>query len=492
MKKVLLCILDGLGFDISKFGNPTFEAKFLYDLLKHNPHTMLKTYGRSVGLPESQVGGSEVGHIAIGTGRIVKQYITVIDEDIASLEIEKSKDLLIFLNQLRFKNGCVHILGMFSNGGIHSHTSHYLWAIKFFKKNGVQVRLHIFLDGRDTIAKDALITLSKAISNGDIDVCDIATVQGRRIAMDRDNNLDRTELSISAILSADSTIKSNDPLKTISQFYEKDITDEDIPPFVMESYNGADDNDSFFIINFRTDRIIQTVEALLKHGKDILCMPSFNQKIDSQIGIIFKQNDIKNSLGEVISNNKIHQLRIAETEKYPHVTKFFNGGRTDPFDLEDRIFVKSNDIGGLGAPKMSSSKITEDLILAIKSDRYGFICVNYADTDVIGHTGNFDYAVLAMIEIDKCLRRLHEQCISSNYTLIITADHGNIERMINDDNTPNKCHTFSPVPFIIVSNDNHELKLTQHIRSLVDVAPTILEIMGIEKPIEMTGESLLV
>ena len=491
--KVVLCIFDGFGFKISKFYNPTFEAKFFFNLLKSNPHSLLKASGREVGLPEKQVGGSEVGHMTIGAGRVINQALNLINEAIFSGEIENKQDILEFVSQLKANGGVAHIIGLFSSGGIHSHKSHYLWAIRFMKKCGIEVKLHIFLDGRDTYPKDALKTLPLELKNSRLNLDDIGTIQGRKFAMDRDGNFDFTNKSIDAILNANADLKSVDPLKTIKDMYKKRIFDEEFPIVVMDSYKGASANSGFFIINFRSDRIVQTIGRLLEFDKNVLTMTNCGQEIDDKIKIIFRNENVKNSLGEIISDNGIRQLRLAETEKFPHITKFFNGGEERTFSLEDRVLIPTKREDGSGviiSPEMATPEITEELIKKIKSDKYGFICVNYASTDVIGHTGDFYMAETAIRILDNCIEKVYRQCLESNYTLIITSDHGNIETMMDKEMSPVKSHTFSLVPFIVISNDK-SLRVVQKIKSLKDVAPTILDIMGVEKPIEMTGESLI-
>jgi 2,3-bisphosphoglycerate-independent phosphoglycerate mutase len=491
--RVLLVILDGFGISEKSTGNATIHAEYIQSLMKTYPCTRLNTHGKYVGLPDGQFGNSEVGHMTIGAGRINKQKLPLINDAIASGEFNKNPVLQEFLANTAERNGACHIMGLFSNGGVHSHIDHFFHCLQLLRNNGIQIKAHLFLDGRDVQRDAALGTLSDAISSIKIRNEEIASVHGRYYAMDRDKKWERSQISLDAIIKGESKYKNvDDPIAAIRASYGNVVYDEEMYPFVMRGYHGATPNDSFWMINFRTDRIKQILTLIQAENFDILNMVSIDPDIDSKSSILFPTVSIQATLGEVIAKNGLKQIRIAETEKYAHVTYFINGGKDVVYENEDRVLVPSPKVIDYSeTPDMSSADITENLDNVLKSAMYDLVIANYASPDMIGHTGNYEVAVTSIKLLDGHLRKIVQTAISSGYNIIITADHGNIENMINDDDgTPCKTHSFSQVPFIYIPFE-HNRDVISNDGSLEDVAPTILDIMGLEKPEEMTGRSLL-
>jgi 2,3-bisphosphoglycerate-independent phosphoglycerate mutase len=494
--RVLLVILDGFGISEHAAGNATAHAEYIQNLMKTHPCALLEASGRHVGLPDDQFGNSEVGHMTIGTGRINKQKLSLINDSIASGEFDKNPVLLEFFSDIIQKNGACHVMGLFSSGGVHSHIDHFFHYLQLLRNNKIPIRAHLFLDGRDVRRDAALETLEKAIADNKIRKDEIASIHGRYYAMDRDKKWERTQASFRAIVNGESKHESiDDPVAMIKTFYNSDIYDEEIYdeeiyPFVMENYHGANENDSFWMINFRTDRIKQIISLIQDEKYSCLNMVSIDSDIDSKSKILFPDIRIRNTLGEVMAKRGLNQLRIAETEKYAHVTYFINGGEDVVYENEDRILVPSPRVPDYSkTPGMSSADITEKLDEAIKSAKYDLIIANYASPDMIGHTGDYEAAAQAIVSIDNHVKNIVQNAMSGGYEVIITADHGNIEYMVNDDKSPCKTHTFSKVPFIYISTAcNRCIKSNG---SLQDIAPTIFDIMGFEKPEEMTGESML-
>lgn len=476
MQKVLLCILDGFGHAKSAEGNATLEAKYITELVNQPSTVFLEASGRNIGLPEGQFGNSEVGHLTIGAGRILKQKLPMITDAIRTGELEKSQVLLDFISQISI----CHLMGLFSNGGVHSDIEHFFWAIQFLRKNEIKIKTHLFLDGRDVGFRDAFKTLTDALSSDKIRLSEIATIQGRFYAMDRDNRMDRTKSAYDAIVSAIAEYKSTDPLISLQHFYNKDINDETIPPIVMETYAGANKTDGFWMLNFRTDRIKQILTMLLDTGFNVMNMVDCGDEISSRSITLFPEQEIKNTLGEILSKNSIKQLRIAETEKYAHVTYFFNGGKDIQFDGEDRVLIPSPKVKDYAeTPDMSASQITQKVIEDMRKSLHQAIIVNFANADMLGHTGNFEATKQSMRLLDNHIRQIVEEAKANGYTVILTADHGNAEKMLNEDGTPQKTHTCSPVPFITIP----EMKLQFPTKTLADIAPNILRILEIKNEI---------
>ncbi|MDR0744583.1 MAG: 2,3-bisphosphoglycerate-independent phosphoglycerate mutase [Holosporales bacterium] len=489
MNKVLLCILDGFGYSEKTFGNATKESEYIWELFKSEESALLEASGKYVGLPDGQVGNSEVGHLTIGSGRILKQKLPLITDAIDSGELAHNKTLTAFLSNIQ--NNTCHLMGLFSNGGVHSDIKHFFWAIKFLRKNNIKIRVHLFLDGRDVGYRDGLETLSKALNNEDIKVDEIATIQGRFFAMDRDNRWDRTEQAYNAIAYAEAEIITKAPLEIIKNFYDQNINDEMIPPLVMDTYSGADEGDSFWMLNFRTDRIKQILSMLINNKFKLLNMVNCGEEIDKHSSIIFESTEVKNTLGEVLANFDIPQLRIAETEKYAHVTYFLNGGKDIQYHLEDRILIPSLKVPNYEeTPDMRCPEISDHIVDALQNEKYRVIIANFASPDMIGHTGNFKATRTALRLLDQHLRKIIDTALKNNFYIIVTADHGNAEDMINQDQTPMKTHTCSKVPFIFIQNHRKFTILRKH-AELADIAPTILNILDIPRPNKMSGRPLV-
>ncbi len=486
MKKVLLCILDGFGHSNSEFGNATLEAKYITNLMDSPNTAFLDASGKSVGLPEGQFGNSEVGHLTIGAGRVLKQKLPLITDAIESGEFENNPDLMKFLENSKTKT--CHLMGLFSRGGVHSDIEHFFWAIQFLRKKNIIIKAHLFLDGRDVGYRDAFETLKSALQNDKIRISEIATIQGRFYAMDRDKRLDRTKLAFDAITAGISKNKTSDPLLAIQNFYEKDINDETIPPIVMNGFDGANAEDAFWMLNFRTDRIKQILTMLLDNNYKVMNMVDCGEEIDNRSVTLFPAHDVRNTLGEILSQHKIKQLRIAETEKYAHVTYFFNGGKDVQYDGEERILIPSPKVKDYSeTPDMSANEITNKVIEAMRNSTHQVIIVNFANADMVGHTGDFEATKQSLKALDDHINHISETARENDYTVILTADHGNAEEMINGDGTPKKTHTCALVPFITIP----EIKTNRTRGTLADIAPTILKILEIDKPSEMSGNSLI-
>ncbi|MDR2598459.1 MAG: 2,3-bisphosphoglycerate-independent phosphoglycerate mutase, partial [Holosporales bacterium] len=362
----------------------------------------------------------------------------------------------------------------------------------YLRQKNITVNAHLFLDGRDVGYRDALGLLQAALESGGLRLSEIATIQGRFFAMDRDNRWNRTQMAFDAIAYAKADYKTADPTVLIKNFYALDINDEVIPPFIVANYNGASIDDGFWMLNFRTDRIKQILTLLQDNNFKILNMVSCDEKIDSKATVLFEQEEVKNTLGEVIARNGLKQLRIAETEKYAHVTYFFNGGMDIRYDGESRVLIPSPGVNDYSeTPDMSSGQVSLETIEAMKSHRYSVIIVNFANADMVGHTGNFQATKKALELLDSHIRDVVAVARRLGYTVILTADHGNAETMINGDNSMHKSHTCSKVPFILLSQTRNRLHMRQNVGQLSDIAPTILNILGIDVPHEMTGSSLI-
>lgn len=486
-KKIILCILDGFGISNEKFGNAILEAKYFLKLFENSKHSLLEASGKYVGLPDGQFGNSEVGHLTIGSGRIIKQKLPLISDSIKSHEFDNMEELRLFLD----KYETFHVMGLFSDGGIHSHIDHFLYIVKFLREHKKNIKLHIFLDGRDTPRDSAIKFITNAIDSGYIKIDEICSIQGRYYAMDRDNRLERTNMAYDAIRYGIAKYTSNNPIDIINNFYNSGVYDETIPPIIMNNYDGIHDGDACFMINFRTDRIKQIENLIVRDMIPLLNMVNVDDNIDRHSHIIFHRKTIENTLGEVLSRNNLKQLRLAETEKYAHVTYFFNGGEDIIYDGEERILVDSPRVSNYEeTPQMSSNIITEKLIENMISKKYDVIITNFANADMIGHTGNFEITKESIRILDNHIKNIVESARENMYDIIFIADHGNADHMINPDNSPNKSHSCSPVPFLYIDN-NDKKNFDVRNGSLQDVAPTILKILDIEIPREMTGKSLI-
>jgi len=473
--KVLLVVLDGWGLRNDKNKNAIKLAKtpnFDY-FWKNYPHTKLKASGEAVGLPKGSLGGSEVGHLHLGAGRIVKQMLTKINESIKDGSFFKNEKLRETISRCKKEKSNLHLVGLLSDSGIHSHIKHLFALLKAAKKFGLeknQVKIHCLLDGRDTPPKSAkkyIDQLEKKIKK--IGIGEIATISGRYYAMDRDKRWNRTKKALNSILGKGPKAKT--PEKALRIAYKRGETDEFVKPTVIGNYKGLNKKDSVVLFNFRSDRMKQLTSLLMKINKNILTMVNYSKTLKTKY--LFKEEIVKDSLGEVISKAGLKQLRIAESEKGPHVTYFFSGEREKPFPKEKRIIIPSPKVATYDLkPEMSAYKITSELL---KNLSYDFILLNFANGDMVGHTGNLRAAIKGVETIDECLGKIYST--AKDYTIIITADHGNCEDMGGKSKT---AHTLNKVPFILVDDEYKKTKLKKG--ALFNVAPTILKIMKIKKP----------
>jgi 2,3-bisphosphoglycerate-independent phosphoglycerate mutase len=512
-KPILLCILDGWGIGDEKFSyNAIARAKTpnYTRILKNFPNSQLETSGLDVGLPEGQIGNSEVGHMTIGAGRIIFQDLPRINNAIADGSLEKNPQLQKLISELKNSDKTCHLLGLFSDGGVHSHIDHIIFLANFLAENGVKVLLHAFLDGRDVAQKSALNYLEKFFVNLNHpspqpsptrgEGVAIATISGRYYAMDRDKNWDRVQLAVEAIAEAKGE-KFSDAISAVKNSYEKNVTDEFVKPCVIADYSGMKDGDALIFCNFRADRAREISEALLdpefngfKNRKinfsHAIAFTEYSEKLNQFYEILFPPFAVKNSLPEILESRGLKQLRVAETEKYAHVTFFFSCGREQEFLGESRIMVKSPAVATYDLkPEMSAFELGTKLVEAIKSDEFDFIVVNYANPDMVGHSGLLDASIKACEAIDAQLGILEKTILEKDGLMLISADHGNIECMIDENHHPHTAHTTNPVPFILIGNEVQNLKLQNG--RLSDIAPTILHLMGIEKPSEMDGKNLI-
>jgi 2,3-bisphosphoglycerate-independent phosphoglycerate mutase len=503
-KPILLCILDGWGIgDKNSKNNAIALAKTPnYDhILSKFPNSSLGTSGLDVGLPEGQMGNSEVGHSCIGSGRLILQDLPRINKTITDNTLEKNQNLQQLISSCQKSTNACHLLGLLSDGGVHSHQNHIIALAKILAKNNINVKIHCFLDGRDVAQKSAKTYLQNLLDvTKEYPKIEIASICGRYFAMDRDKNWSRINLAYNSIANG-CEAKFDDTILTIENFYKNNITDEFIPPASAKNYYGIKDGDGLLVANFRADRIREISTALLDENfngfnakKLKFCcaasMTPYSDELNKFFHILFPKPEIKNSLGETLSNQNLKQLRIAETEKYAHVTFFFSGGKEQEFIGEERILVKSPAVKTYDLlPEMAAKQVGEKLSDAIKNNKYDFIVVNYANPDMVGHSGVIDASIKACQTIDDQLGMLRDLILKQDGIMIITADHGNIEDMVDKKGNPHTAHTTNPVPFIIVGNNLTHLQLKNG--RLCDIAPTILSLMNIKQPKEMTGENLI-
>ena len=503
-RPAVLCILDGWGWRPEERDNAILAAKTPnFDrMLKECPHALLATSGRSVGLPDGQMGNSEVGHTNIGAGRLVMQDLPRIDQAVETGEIAERPALRALIQAAKRAGEAVHLMGLISPGGVHSHQAHIAALARILDAAGLAVWIHAFLDGRDTPPQSALgfITEFERAIVG-LKRAKIATVSGRYYAMDRDKRWERIAKAYAAIAEARGPRFAN-AQSAIAQSYQSGVTDEFVIPCVIGAYEGVRDGDALLFGNFRPDRAREISTALLDpkfDGFPRTRVPKFSAAaglteysgpLKKFMTALFPPEEITGTLGELFAERGLTQLRIAETEKYPHVTFFMNGGREEQFEGEDRILVPSPKVATYDLkPDMSAYDVTDKLIEAIQSGKYDLIIVNYANPDMVGHTGVMKAAVEAVEVIDQCLGRLRAAVESAGGLLLITADHGNIELMRDPvTGEPHTAHTLLDVPIIAVNADAH----TQlHNGRLADVTPTLLDLLGMEKPPQMTGHSLI-
>lgn len=508
-KPVMLMILDGFGVTDRIEGNAVIAAKKPnYDMLLNNfPNTKLKASGLSVGLPEGQMGNSEVGHLNIGAGRIVYQELTRISKDIKEGKFFENEVINKAMNEALKNDSSLHLLGLLSDGGVHSHILHLKALLKLAKQKGLKkVYVHAFLDGRDVPPSSAKTYIEDIESYmNEIGVGKIATISGRYYAMDRDKRWERVKLAYDA-LALGKGEKANSAMEAVEKSYKDNKTDEFVlPTVILEGENPIGiikNNDSVIFYNFRPDRARELTRALNDKVFDgferstlnlnFVTMTQYDKTIEG-VEVAYKPQSYKNTLGEYVSSLGLKQLRIAETEKYAHVTFFFNGGIEKPNEGEDRILVPSPKVATYDLqPEMSAYEVTDKLIEKLDSDVYDLIILNYANPDMVGHTGIFEAAKKAIEDVDLCIGRVYKKIMEKGGSLFVTADHGNSEDMI-DYSTGNAmtAHTTNEVPFIYVSNDAKGKKLKDG-GILADIAPTILDEMGVPIPEEMTGKSLII
>jgi 2,3-bisphosphoglycerate-independent phosphoglycerate mutase len=511
LRPVVLCVLDGWGHrDHATADNAIIHAKTpnLDRLAKTYPVAYLQASELFVGLPKGQMGNSEVGHMNLGAGRVVMQDLPRIDQAVADGTLASNPNLTAFITKLRVSGGAAHVLGLLSPGGVHSHQDHIAALVKTLSAAGVKVWVHTFLDGRDTPPKSAEAYLAKFTADiaGAANAA-IATVSGRFYAMDRDKRWERVERAYRALVDGDGE-SAADAQAAVSAAYQRGETDEFVVPSVVSGYMGMNDGDGLIMGNFRADRAREILDALVEPSFDGFArkrvvrfasaagMTEYSDKLNNFLITLFPATSLRNVMGELVAQAGLKQLRIAETEKYAHVTFFFNGGVETEFPGESRIMVPSPKIATYDLkPEMSAYELTDKLVGAIESGSYDFIVVNYANTDMVGHTGDFAAAKRAVEAVDTCMGRLADAVVQAGGALIITADHGNAEMMADPaTGQPHTAHTTNPVPVMLVGGGvpgrNAPLKLRDG--KLADVAPTLLELIGLEQPREMTGQTLLV
>ena len=493
MKPILLCILDGVGIRKSKDGNALNKANTpnLNKLFSEFPYSILKASEEAVGLPKGQMGNSEVGHINIGTGRIPMLSLNIINEALKKEKVKENKEYKDLIKHIKKYNSNLHICGLLSDGGIHSHIDHLLKLIDILKDENINVYYHIFTDGRDTKEKEALKFINKLEEKiKETNLGEIATISGRYYAMDRDNRWDRIEKTYKVMTEEGNIYNIENKIK---EEYHENITDEFIKPFKTNKIT-IKENDGILVFNFRPDRLRELFTALtnpsfneferkyIKNLKLVTMMPVDKDVIYTSL---FNHPKITNYLGEVLAKNNLKQLRIAETEKYAHVTYFFDGENKTKLKNCDQILIPSPKVKTYDLkPEMSAYEITDTLIDKLKD--YDVIILNFANGDMVGHTGNFEATVKAIEAIDNCIGKIYKKIKELNGTLIITADHGNCDYMQDENKDIITSHSISPVPFLITDKN---IQLTNG--KLADIAPTILTLLNIKLPKEMTGEILI-
>ncbi|HET6768633.1 MAG TPA: 2,3-bisphosphoglycerate-independent phosphoglycerate mutase [Chitinophagaceae bacterium] len=504
-KKVILVIMDGWGLGKVASADAIQHANtpFVTSLYSQYPNTTLTTCGAAVGLPEGQMGNSEVGHLNLGAGRIVYQELQRINVAIQDGSFAKNEVLLKAIRFAKKNKKSLHLLGLVSDGGVHSHINHLKAIVDVCKKEDVNdVYIHAFTDGRDCDPKSGLGFMKELQAHLNNSVGKIASVSGRYYAMDRDKRWERIRLAYDALVNGAGE-KATDAIAAVENSYDKNVTDEFIKPTIVIAEDQKPlavikDGDVAICFNFRTDRCREITQVLTQ-----INMPEYGMrklwlhyttmaeydKTYTDVHVIFDTDNLNNTLGEILQQHGLKQIRIAETEKYPHVSFFFSGGRENPFDGEKRIMIPSPKVATYDLkPEMSAYEVTDALLPEIKNNTADFICLNYANADMVGHTGIWDAAIKAVETVDKCVHQIVTAGLENGYTIFLTADHGNSDYMINEDGSPNTAHTMNPVPFFIIDN---EWKGNIKPGKLGDIAPTILTMMQLPIPKEMTGEVLI-
>lgn len=506
-KPVLLCILDGFALREETKGNAVAQAnKPNFDRYWNQyPHTTLQASGNAVGLPEGQMGNSEVGHLNIGAGRVVYQDLTRVSKAIEEGTFFENDTFLGAIRHVKENNSSLHLYGLLSDGGVHSHIKHLFALLQLAAKEKVEkVFVHAFLDGRD-VSPDSSIRYIEQLENkmNELGVGKIATVQGRYYAMDRDQRWERTEKSYRAMVYGEGPAYQ-DPIQAVKESYEKSIFDEFVMPTVIVDENHQpvgtiQDNDSIIFYNFRPDRAIQISLAFTnedfrgfdrgsKQPKNLyyVCLTHFSELVDGYVA--YKPANLDNTFGEVVAQNGLKQLRIAETEKYPHVTFFFSGGREEKFPGEERILINSPKVATYDLkPEMSAYEVADALVKEIEAEKFDTIILNFANPDMVGHSGKLEPTIKAVEAVDECLGKVVDLVIQKGGVAVITADHGNADMVIDEEGRPFTAHTTFPVPFIVTDNS---VQLRDD-GILADISPTLLHLLQIEQPREMTGKSLI-
>ena len=501
-KPVVLCILDGWGERQETLNNAikTGDTPNWDRMVETCPKSQLSASGLDVGLPDGQMGNSEVGHMTLGSGRVILQDLPRIDSAIHDGSLDDNPTLLKFIEKLKATGGTCHLMGLLSPGGVHSHQWHMRTLAGIVCAHGVPVNVHAFLDGRDCPPKSA----ANMVSRFEVDIrhmscINMATVSGRFWAMDRDNRWDRVEKAYLCLAEGEGD-KAMSAMEAINAAYENDVTDEFVEPTVLGDYDGMQNGDGVLMANFRADRAREILSALadpdfnMFDRRDIklaACtgMVEYSDTHNGFMDSLFPPVELNDILGEVISKAGMTQLHTAETEKYAHVTFFFNGGQEEPFEGEDRILVKSPQVPTYDhQPEMSAPEVTDNLVEAIEAGTYDFIVVNYANGDMVGHTGVMEAAVEAVEAVDKCIGRLETAVKAAGGVMLVTADHGNCEKM-RDGTNPHTAHTLFPVPAVLVNAPSWVHGLRDG--GLVDIAPTMLQLLGLDVPASMGGRTLI-
>ncbi len=504
-KKVILVIMDGWGLGSQQSSDAIRHAKtpFVSSLYNKYPNTTLITCGEAVGLPEGQMGNSEVGHLNLGAGRVVYQELQRINVAIREGTFVRNRILLGSIRRAKTMGKALHLLGLVSDGGVHSHINHLKSIVSACQAEGLtDVYIHAFTDGRDTDPRSGLAFIKDLQQHLNGSIGKIATVSGRYYAMDRDKRWERVRLAYDALVNGIGE-KATDALEAIEKNYAAGVTDEFIKPTIIvdegqQALATIKEGDSVICFNFRTDRCREITQVLTqtdmpeqgmkKLSLHYTTMTQYDASFQ-QVNVVFENDDLVGTLGEIIAANGLGQIRIAETEKYPHVSFFFSGGREIPFEKEKRIMVPSPKVATYDLqPEMSAIELTDAIVPEIRDGWASFICLNFANADMVGHTGVWEAVIRAVETVDKCVERVVNAALESGYTVFLTADHGNADFMLNEDGSPNTAHSLNPVPFFIIDQD---WKGAVRSGKLGDLAPTILTLMGLKIPPEMTGEVLI-
>ena len=502
-KKALLMILDGWGIGDHKKDDVIFETPTPYwdNLLATYPHSQLQASGENVGLPDGQMGNSEVGHLNIGAGRIVYQDLVKINRACADGSILKNKEIVSAFSYAKEHGKGIHFMGLTSNGGVHSSFDHLFKLCDIAKEYGLdKTYIHCFMDGRDTDPKSGKGFIEQLTAHCAQSAGVIASIVGRFYAMDRDKRWNRVKEAYDLLVNGIGK-KATDMVQAMQESYDEGVTDEFIKPIVNANADGTiKEGDVVVFFNYRNDRakeltVVLTQQDMPEEGMKTIpglqyyCMTPYDASFKG-VHVIFPKENVQNTLGEFLANNGKTQLHIAETEKYAHVTFFFNGGRETPYENEDRILVPSPKVATYDLkPEMSAYEVKDKLVAAIETQKYDFIVVNYANGDMVGHTGVYEAIEKAVVAIDNCVKDTVEAAKANDYEVIIIADHGNADHALNADGTPNTAHSLNPVPFVYVTK-NQKAKVENGV--LADVAPSILHIMGMSQPADMTGHDLII